>query len=237
MQIPLVTKRSGTELPPLCAGALRYVVAREGVFLERSTELFTSCTRIESTVEELASHVEGIQLACGKLPRTMIRAMLSFFRAAYALHGGEAALVLLYHPAGQRFRWYCPPQSVTVYRTRGGWEAGDMIRFEQPLEPPPGYLIFGDAHSHGSFMARPSSVDHDDEEHQDGLHLIVGRIHRQPEYHADFVLDGRRFKLDPKSILADTDCAPFVRVPRAWMEQISMRRSSIFFTYNTHDEP
>ena len=38
---------------------------------------------------------------------------------------------------------------------------------------------FGDAHSHGDLPPQPSHVDHGDETHKDGLHVIVGGLGRQ----------------------------------------------------------
>jgi hypothetical protein len=151
--------------------------------------------------------------------------MLAFFRAAYVIHEGEAALVLHYHPGRRTFRWHCPDQFVETYRSLGRLCAYDFIHFDLPLEIPDGYVIFGDSHCHGSLSAVPSRVDERDESFQDGLHLIVGHIDRprKVQYHADFVMDGYRFNLPPASVLDDVTCEPLSEPPRSWLERIHLR--------------
>lgn len=232
MSFDVLVKHPGAELPELAPGQVRYVVAGDGLYLERRTAMFATCTRVPGPVAGLAAHGEHCRLSCGRLPRLMTRAMLGFFRAAYLLHGGEAALVLLYDPARRTFRWHCPKQTVEVYTGYGGrTRAYDSIKYDVPLVVPEGYVVFGDAHSHGSLSAIPSGTDKEDESHKDGLHLIVGRLDRPGkfDYHADFVMDGRRFALDPAAVLEDPRCEPLPRVPPAWVRSIHMQRSSPWY--------
>jgi hypothetical protein len=229
MNIDVVVKQPGIELPELNAGQMRYVLAGGGLFLERQTSMYTTCTQVPGPVAGLGEHGERCRLTCGPLPRLMTRAMLGFFRAAYHLHGGEAALILLYNPVSRTFRWHCPQQTVEAYHGFSGrLQAYDSIQYEMPLTVPEGYVIFGDAHSHGSLSAVPSGIDKHDESHKDGLHLIVGRLDRPGEidYHADFVMDGRRFTFDPAAVLEDPQCEPFAKVPPAWLKCIRIKRSS-----------
>lgn len=222
----IVIKRPGAEPPALAEGGLRYLLARDGLYLERRTALFHTSTRLTGPLLGLAAHEVSCQLFFPPLPRVLVRAMLAFFKAAYDLHGGEAALVLLHHPDTGTYRWYCPPQSVEVYRSFGRLRASDSITYELPLELPAGYVIFGDAHSHGSMPAYASAVDKNDEEYKDGLHLIVGRIDEpgRCDYHADFVMDGQRFGLEPTAVLEDARCRAFARAPASWLKQITMKQ-------------
>jgi hypothetical protein len=57
----------------------------------------------------------------------------------------------------------------------------------------------------------------------DGLHIIVGNIATTPSYHIDFVMDGRRFPIEPGAIFENTRCEPFERPPKAWLRQIQLR--------------
>jgi hypothetical protein len=163
----------------------------------------------------------------------MLREMLGFFRSAYQKHGGEAALVLLYHPELRRYRWWCPPQKVSMHWCWNRYEAGDWVQFDPPLELPQGYIHFGDAHSHqGSPI--PSHIDRDDEQYQDGLHLIVGNIARdQPTWHIDFCIDGQRFTLEPPLLIEELPPPPYLTPPAGWMERITMDYGPRHRSYNS----
>jgi hypothetical protein len=226
MTIPIEIKFPGTTLPELGSDQLRVVLAEGGLYLERRTDVYTTCTPVGSAHLGLAPHRMQCALHCGKIPRTLIRVMLAFFRQAYDLHRGEAALVLLYHPQRRVFRWHCPEQTVEVYYSFGRLRAYDSIAYEVPLAVPEGYVVFGDAHCHGDLSASPSAIDREDESYKDGLHLIVGRIDRPKslDYHADFVMDGHRFTLPPTMVLADTRCRPFARAPQSWLKRIHLKR-------------
>lgn len=228
MSIPVHVKSPGVQLPVLKPGQVRYVVAREGTFLERRTAMYATSVRTSQPVVSLETHAERCTLYIPGIPRVMSRAMLAFFVEAYRLHQGEAALVLLYDPRRRRFRWHCPVQTVEVYRSFGRLRSYDSITYEMPLELPDGYVIFGDAHSHGDMLPLPSHVDHGDETHKDGLHVIVGGLgrNREPQYHIDFVMDGLRFAVAPDIVFDDATCHPFCRAPRSWTKRIRMVRPS-----------
>jgi hypothetical protein len=220
MHIPAYLNRHDAVLPEHDGDAARCIIAGNGNFLERRSPMFSTSIRVNLYDLDLARHEEYCRLTCGRIPRVMYRAMLSFFKCAQAIHGGEAALVLLYHPQRKAFRWHCPQQVVDMYQTWSGWTAGDLIEYDNPLKLPDGYVHFGDAHLHfGS--PTPSSVDIRDD--QDGLHIIVGTIQSTPAYHVAFVMDGARFQLSPEAIFEDPHCRPFGRTPRSWLDQIRVR--------------
>jgi hypothetical protein len=182
--------------------------------------MFSTSIRVNLHNFDLARHEEYCRLTCGRIPRVLHRAMLSFFKCAHDVYGGEAALVLLYHPERKIFRWHCPKQTVDLYQTRSGWTASDFIEYRNPLTLPDGYVNFGDAHLHAG-PPTPSLVDVRDD--QDGLHIIVGTIQTVPSYHVDFVMDGRRFPIPPEAIFDDPHCRPLDRTPPTWLKQIRLR--------------
>jgi hypothetical protein len=216
----VIIKLPGQALPVLQSGERRYVVARDGLYREQATNLFTATTLVEGPVSELDAHSETCVLHCRAIPARLIREMAGFFQYACALHGGEAALVLLYHPENDDFEWYCPEQTVKLYNWRGRSYADDLIEFEYPLEAPPGWVQFGDAHSHiGS--PHPSHVDRTDEKYRDGLHIIAGNIaSRRPTYFAEFRVNGQRFNMLPESLFEELPEPPYPEPPQAWQARI-----------------
>jgi hypothetical protein len=153
--------------------------------------------------------------------------MMTFFLFAFWWHGGEAALLLLYHRIKRRFRWLCPEQAVRVYEdSKGYWHAGSDVEYVQPYALPPGYILFGDAHSHAALPAYASHLDKSEEHYKDGLHIVAGRLDEAaPDFHADFVIDGRRFNLDPDEIFEKGDrCRPYPRAPQGWVRQIRLKK-------------
>lgn len=220
MHIPTCLKLNDVPLPGPDGELASYVLADNGLFLERRSSMFTASVRVNQHELNLARQEEYCQLHCGKIPRVMHRVMLAFFQSAQQFHGGEAALVLLFHPQRRVFRWHCPEQLVDVFQTRSGWRSGDLIKFNHPLILAHGFLHFGDAHLHAGSPI-PSSIDVRDD--QDGLHIIVGTLQSVPSYHVDFVMDGKRFRVPPASIFEDPHCQPFHRPPRSWLKQIQLR--------------
>jgi hypothetical protein len=223
MQPTAYLKRDGAELPPPNLDEPRYILAANGLFVERRSEIFTTSARVYTHDLSLDDHAESCRLHCPKLPRAMTRLMLGFFKIANAVHGGEVALVLLYEPERRVYRWHCPDQTVEQYYSsyRKEWIADDTIRFENPLELPEGFIHFGDAHLHHG-APTPSSLDMLDD--QDGMHIIVGEIDSRPRYNVDFVIDRRRFRIAPESFFEDVNCTPFEKVPRPWIDCVHTKR-------------
>jgi len=236
MTIEYCVKVPGKNLAPLRPGQIRYVLAREGTYLERCTTVFSSCALVGGPLPLLESHAPSCVLHCGKIPTAMIAQMLGFFQEAHWLYGGEAALILLYSPQRRAFRWLCPSQKVEVYEYRGYLSASDSVEFENPVELPAGFQRFGDAHSHIGHAA-PSYVDHRDEAHQDGLHMVIGHVSKTPTYHIDFVVDGSRFRVPPEIILASQPAPPYPRPPKSWLNSVRLvKRPSWYSRFSWEKE-
>jgi hypothetical protein len=226
--IDVIVKRPGVEPPPLAEGGARYLVASNGVFLERKTPIFLSSCRVDSRIAGLDPHVEDCVLRFGRIPAVLSRAMLSFFRRAFDLHGGEAALILLYDPKARRFSWHCPEQTVDLHEGWSGrWYASSHITYTTPSDLPPHLLVLGDAHSHADFPANASHTDLEDERYKDGLHIIAGRVDRERvDVAVEFVMDGRRFDVRPEEVFAEPVLRPLAETPKSWMGKVRVRRFS-----------
>lgn len=222
MPFDITLKTPGTKLAELKPGQFRYVLGRDGLHLERSTPMYTSSVKVDGPILFLEPHPQQCQLHCGQIPVEMLRQMVGFFQAAYEMHHGEAALVLLYYPETGQFAWHCPKQTIEMYQCWGRYYPEDSVEYENPLTLPPGAVHFGDAHSHIG-PPSPSIVDHNDETHLDGLHIIVGYINsRCPRWHIDFSIDGHRFSVPTGVILEAIPEAPFPEPPEEWMKEIKV---------------
>ncbi len=222
MNFEILIKTLHTELPELKPGQFRYVLGRDGLHVERATPMYTSSVKVDGPVPFLAEHPQQCRLNCGPIPSNMLRQMVGFFQAAYHMHGGEAALVLLYFPATGKFAWHCPKQTIRMYSSWGKFRADDSVEYDNPLSLPAGAVQFGDAHSHIG-PPIPSIMDQNDEAHLDGLHIIVGNISsRFPRWHIDFCIDGHRFSVPTDMILEAVPEAPFPEPPVGWTQQIQL---------------
>jgi hypothetical protein len=220
MAFDITLKTPGTRLPELKPGQFRYVLGRDGLHLERCTGMYTSSVKVDGPIPFLEPHPQQCQLHCGPIPVEMLRQMVGFFQAAYEMHHGEAALVLLYYPETGQFAWHCPKQTIEMYSCWGRYYPEDSVQYDNPLTLPEGAVHFGDAHSHIG-PPSPSIVDHNDETHLDGLHIIVGYINsRIPKWHIDFCIDGHRFSVPPSVMLEAVPEAPFPDPPEEWMKEI-----------------
>ena len=226
MQIEVLVKRPGVALPPLAAGQLRYVAAENGVFLERQTKHYRTSCQVDPPLAGLAVQDTYCELSFQQLPPQLIAEMLGFFRWAYEKHGGEAALVLLYHEEQDEYSWACPRQTVELWQNWWGyWYPAGTIEYEDPTELPPGCVAFGDAHSHADLGAHPSAMDEEDEQYKDGLHMIVGRLHMDDvDFHISFVMDGTRFRVAPELILGSAVPDLEVDFPPEWTQQVIVER-------------
>ena len=79
MNLPTYMKCAGEPLPEASEPA-RFIVAENGIFLERRTPMFKTSTRVNRFDLNLACHNEYCRLNCGRIPRVMHRVMLGFFR-------------------------------------------------------------------------------------------------------------------------------------------------------------
>jgi hypothetical protein len=236
MPFDITLKTPGLKLPELKPGEFRYVLGREGLYLERSTAMYASSVKVDGPIPFLEPHPQECQLHCGKIPSLILRQMVGFFQAAYQMHHGEAALVLLYYPETETFAWHCPKQTIEMYQCWGRYYPEDSVKYDNPLTLPEGAVHFGDAHSHIG-PPSPSLMDHNDETHLDGLHIIVGYINsRCPRWHIDFSIDGHRFSVPTGVILEAIPEAPFPEPPEEWMKEIHVAYPASYYKQSSGND-
>jgi hypothetical protein len=198
---------------------LYYLVAGNGVFLVKRSEVFTAITRVQD-VAGLEVQTPALTLTIPKLPRSLMEKIYGFFDIVYRRWDGEAVVFLFYSPENGRFHVDAPPQTLVRRRTSSGWRTESHVEYKS-LPRPEGFLWLGDVHSHcdlGAFFS--ATDDHDDG--QDGLRIVMGRLDRhQPDVCASFVTGGTRFELAAEDVIENFR-GP-VTPPPVWLERVSFR--------------
>ena len=225
---PIYVKSDSSGDFPAYDDPVYYVLARDGLFIGRNTA--NGAARFQSIVPaprppaELAAQSPGLVLDYPKLSAGQVARIVGFFGRIALDHRAEALVLLALDDSGEHLDLIVPPQIATVGRTWGG--ATYAIDVKYTLMPADGPLptIIGDVHSHVYQSAYASNVDRNDEQHAPGLHLVIGHVHREPpSFHADFVADGTRFRIEPEEVL---DLAGYRNrdrdTPPAWIEQVEI---------------
>jgi hypothetical protein len=199
-----------------------YVVAANGLFLVRRTDIFTACVPVDGGVPGLLHHEPRLALDLPRLPRSLLERAVGFFRAVWERWEGEAILVLFYDRAEgrpPRFALGAPPQ-----RLRGRFEGG-RFRAELRLDyascekPAPEWRRMGTIHSHGNFGPAHSGIDAHDEVYDAGLHVTAGYVNsRSPAFGAVFVVGGTRFAVPADDVLPSFHTPR--RFPASWMDRV-----------------
>jgi len=109
----------------------------------------------------------------GKIPIAVWNQVLSFFKWSYDETHSETQVRLLYHPKDDHWVAWAFPQEhgtgMTAKEIDGGEKDKQRAKFN-------GYTACGTVHHHCSSGAFQSSVDHNNEISQDGVHITVGNM-------------------------------------------------------------
>ena len=109
----------------------------------------------------------------GKIPIAVWNQVLSFFKWSYDETHSETQVRLLYHPKDNHWVAWAFPQEhgtgMTAKEIDGDEKDKQRAKFA-------GYTACGTVHHHCSSGAFQSSVDHNNEISQDGVHITVGNM-------------------------------------------------------------
>jgi hypothetical protein len=220
---PVVLKSDGFTPPD---APTYFVVAGNGFFLERRTELYAASVPVDGGVPGLESHGARLELRLPRpLPRGLIEMALGYFRAVFQRWRGEAILILFYAPTDgrrpARYRFVAPPQRIHGRTEWGRFRAKMRLDYGHCERPGEAWRKLGTIHSHGNFSARQSATDEHDERWETGLHITAGYVNTPaPEFEAAFVVGNTRFAVPATQILETPETArPY---PKAWMRQITV---------------
>lgn len=171
-----------------------YALTSDGLLFCRNHRFYRSAVQARRPPRELASQREFLAVDFPRIPRRLLEQAVGFFDWACTARGAESILLLAYNDHLRQVELIAPPQVASSYRTASGKLYADSVRYETPHPLPDGIEIFGDIHSHCEQGAQASGTDLNDEDFLNGLHIIAGRIEREPpEWHVEAAVDGVRF--------------------------------------------
>lgn len=203
-----------------------YLLTGDGLFLCRNHDYFRSSVPADRAPAELASHAKSLRLNYPKLPRLIFERVVGFFERVADLHGSEAAALIVHDKRAGEVGVIVPDQVAAVGRS---WWSNHLypvdVHYEVPVLPPHLALI-GDIHSHVDGPAYASYTDVQDEVHRPGVHMVVGRIHREPpELHIEVTVDGHRFAVtDHRQVIEGYHRRRCDEVPTEWLERVEVEQ-------------
>jgi hypothetical protein len=202
--LPLYLKDATFQEP---AEATYYLLTRDGLYLARRGELFTTELRVQG-LPWLAPHAERASLHLpARVPARLVDRAIAFFQAVFRRMRSEAILLLYYLPAERRYELLAPAQDVTPFTC------------QYTLGPTPdGWVRVGSLHSHGELEAGHSDVDAEDERFEDGLHFTIGGLDALPRVACELAVAGRRFPVPLAEVVEPRQEAPF---PTEWLASVN----------------
>lgn len=193
-----------------------YVLASNGLYQRKIGPFFETLVRIWGhRARKLSWFGKEKEMFVLKLPQKLdvqfLLMAISFFRKQWKKELTEAVLLIYWDRARNGYELYCPEQMATTH----------SLKYDLPATKKDMQRV-GTIHSHGRFGAFHSDTDCLDEEHEDGLHITIGRIlSPTPAIVASLVVDGRRkeFKIDEifEGIFSKM---PDYEVPKEWLERV-----------------
>lgn len=199
-----------------------YVLAGNGLYLCRNHEFYRSCTKARGFPGELEEASPFLEQHLPKVPQALMEQAVGFFSRVADEHGSEAGLFLVWNRATEAVELLVGPQTATVSQAWNGKVHAVGLHYDVPTDLPPELLVFGDVHCHVHGAAYASGTDVHDEVDKPGLHVVVGRITTEPpEVHAEIVVDGTRFRVDPLDVIEGYE-RRVEDVPQAWLEQVKV---------------
>jgi len=128
----------------------------------------------------------------GKISEKTWTEILGFFKWSYDRFKGETQIRLFFNTETKEWAAYPYKQQVTY----GAMTTEDEHDEEARALFPDPWVYLGTGHHHCSTSAFQSSVDHEDEANQDGIHFTIGNMDKkQLDFHARISWSGEFFPL------------------------------------------
>ena len=200
-----------------------YVLGSNGLFRCRNHEFFTSSVPTADWPTALAEHPVFLKPRYPRIPQALLEQIVGFFDIVYNQHNAEAAVLLVWDRTNQQVLLEVPNQTNTVYKGWLGTTYPMDVHYETPVLRQ-GLFVFGDIHSHPDTSAYSSATDKYDEFHRPGLHIVVGRVDREPpEFHIEAVADGTRFDMKSEFVIEGYDRRN-TDIPSEWLDKVTIEQ-------------
>ncbi|HOX57302.1 MAG TPA: Mov34/MPN/PAD-1 family protein [Candidatus Paceibacterota bacterium] len=204
-----------------------YLLSRDGLFLCRNHQFFSSCVPADRWPSELAGHRQFLQFDYPRLSQRLVEQVVGFFDIIGERYGSEAAVLLAWNRDTNQVEVVVPDQIATVSSSYYGKPYGIDLHYDVPTLPSH-LLLIGDIHSHVDAPAYASWTDKVDEAYRPGLHLVVGRIlDEPPEFYCAVVADGTRFRVkDLALVMEGYRRRRREEVPPEWIASVTVEQWS-----------
>lgn len=212
-----------------------YVLGSNGLSLGRNHEMFRSCALVRHGPSELAAQESFLEPRYPKLSRELIEQLVGFFSEMAERYRCEVGGYLIFDRESGVVSAQVPNQLSTVSESCYGslWPIG--LDYASLDPPPSSEMVIGTIHSHVYGSAYASGIDVHDELDKPGVHLVVGKLDKEPpEFHVEAVVDGARFTLGMAQVVEGYEerRADF---PPEWIDRVEVKvnRWSNYGTYGT----
>ena len=200
-----------------------HLVTSSGLFLCRNHPFFTSSVPVDRWPPELAAHAPFMHLRYPRLPQRVFERIVGFFAMIGENFGAEAAVLLAWDPTRGAIEVIVPEQRSLVSSSWSGRCYPLSVEYDMPPLPE-GWMWIGDIHSHVDEPAHASTMDEKDEHHRPGLHIVVGRLFSEVEFHIVVTVDGMRFRVKRlETVVEGYERRRVDEVPLEWIQKVEVR--------------
>lgn len=186
-----------------------YVISKNGVHIKQKNFLYEGFFKMEKPafLGEVDETIVAKEL---KIPYQLFLSIEMFFDDTYKKYKSEAAVLLYYNQAENKWAYCVPQQTVSAAAVSYDIAKGATYVVEDNLEagldklPEGEWSQVGSIHSHASMSAFHSGVDDKDEFGFDGIHITIGGFNKPVHEYACRVMFGKKdFK---KTLEEVVDC-------------------------------
>jgi len=217
----LLNDSEGFEWPK---DSIFYALGSDGLYLGRNNKFYKSLIKTKGGPGELEPLKASLRPRFPKIPQEMFERVAGFFADVGELHDAESQCLFYWNPTDEKVEVVVPEQKTT--------KKSYSVKYEQPIDLPHEWLLFGDAHSHVHLSAYCSGTDIADEEHFPGLHFVFGHMDQDTiQLHCEAVVDGSRFTIDLDHVVEGFEGFLF-DYPKEWMERVEVIEYSYHSVYD-----
>ena len=206
---------------------ISYVLARNGLFLIRNHAFFQSSVLIRDPSQfpvDLADQDSFFQMNFPNIPKILMELIVGYFDKIWKKHSSEAMVLIGFDRVRNEVVPIIPDQIGIVLVNALGKCLPIGLDYVVPAALPESIVLFADIHCHGSGLAYSSSTDNRD--NRTGLHIVVGRIDREPpDFFCQACVDRHRFVIPQRDIIFDY-CQRRLDVPEEWLNKVVIDRTT-----------